>query len=95
MTSAEAIRCGDLLAPDCLHRAAAASAAPVADPEQPSPSTTSDRDPPGAGTQPCRRRCGHGRHAEVGQTPASTPNTGPAPDMTPGGMTPWRHDGRP
>ncbi|MEU6537335.1 hypothetical protein [Streptomyces sp. NPDC047000] len=31
VTSADAIRCGCLLAPDCLHRAAAASAAPVAD----------------------------------------------------------------
>ncbi|MCX4759908.1 hypothetical protein OG562_02650 [Streptomyces sp. NBC_01275] len=30
VTSADAIRCGCLLAPDCLHRAAAASAAPVA-----------------------------------------------------------------
>ncbi|MGX1268227.1 hypothetical protein [Streptomyces phaeoluteigriseus] len=29
--SSDAIRCGCLLAPDCLHRAAAASAAPVAD----------------------------------------------------------------
>ncbi|MDX3119367.1 hypothetical protein [Streptomyces scabiei] len=29
VTSADAIRCGCLLAPDCLHRAAAASAAPV------------------------------------------------------------------
>ncbi|MFD4262052.1 hypothetical protein ACFWR9_31610 [Streptomyces sp. NPDC058534] len=35
VTSAEAIRCGCLLAPDCLHRAAAASAAPVADPTAP------------------------------------------------------------
>ncbi|WP_411100550.1 hypothetical protein [Streptomyces sp. x-45] len=32
VTRAEAIRCGCLLAPDCLHRAAAASAAPVAEP---------------------------------------------------------------
>ncbi|MFD3454969.1 hypothetical protein ACFWVC_22675 [Streptomyces sp. NPDC058691] len=32
VTSAEAIRCGCLLAPDCLHRACAASAAPVAEP---------------------------------------------------------------
>ncbi|MCX4911569.1 hypothetical protein [Streptomyces sp. NBC_00878] len=32
VTSADAIRCGCLLAPDCLHRAAAASAAPIADP---------------------------------------------------------------
>ncbi|MGW0943158.1 hypothetical protein ACWD4O_11465 [Streptomyces sp. NPDC002623] len=31
VTDANAIRCGCLLAPDCLHRAAAASAAPVAD----------------------------------------------------------------
>ncbi|MFC9278488.1 hypothetical protein [Streptomyces collinus] len=31
VTSADAVRCGCLLAPDCLHRAAAASAAPVAD----------------------------------------------------------------
>ncbi|MFG2129461.1 hypothetical protein ACGFNV_16905 [Streptomyces sp. NPDC048751] len=31
VTSADAIRCGCLLAPDCLHRAAAASAAPIAD----------------------------------------------------------------
>ncbi|KUO07874.1 hypothetical protein [Streptomyces sp. DSM 15324] len=31
VTSADAVRCGCLLAPDCLHRAAAVSAAPVAD----------------------------------------------------------------
>ncbi|KOT39127.1 hypothetical protein ADK41_14690 [Streptomyces caelestis] len=31
VTDADAIRCGCLLAPDCLHRAAAASAAPVAE----------------------------------------------------------------
>ncbi|MFE6363173.1 hypothetical protein ACFVP3_24645 [Streptomyces sp. NPDC057806] len=31
VSSADAIRCGCLLAPDCLHRAAIASAAPVAD----------------------------------------------------------------
>ncbi|MEV2232577.1 hypothetical protein AB0H69_28965 [Streptomyces phaeochromogenes] len=31
VTSTDAIRCGCLLAPDCLHRAAAASAAPIAD----------------------------------------------------------------
>ncbi|WP_228973062.1 hypothetical protein [Streptomyces sp. DH12] len=31
VTTAEAVRCGCLLAPACLHRAAAASAAPVAD----------------------------------------------------------------
>ncbi|MFS8204134.1 hypothetical protein ACLVWQ_36365 [Streptomyces sp. CWNU-52B] len=31
VSSVDAIRCGCLLAPDCLHRAAAASAAPIAD----------------------------------------------------------------
>ncbi|MGW1165803.1 hypothetical protein [Streptomyces sp. NPDC002550] len=31
VTSADGIRCGCLLAPDCLHRAAAASSAPIAD----------------------------------------------------------------
>ncbi|MET7272708.1 hypothetical protein ABZS59_16245 [Streptomyces flaveolus] len=35
VSSADAIRCGCLLAPDCLHRAAAASAAPIADPARP------------------------------------------------------------
>ncbi|MFF4575470.1 hypothetical protein [Streptomyces sp. NPDC001410] len=60
VTSAEAIRCGCLLAPDCLHRAAAASAAPIADPEAepvaappaaPEPATTPNGEPaaePGA-----------------------------------------------
>ncbi|MEU2280966.1 hypothetical protein ABZ614_03150 [Streptomyces sp. NPDC013178] len=38
VTGADAIRCGCLLAPDCLHRAAAASAAPVAE-DTPVPDT--------------------------------------------------------
>ncbi|MFD6287341.1 hypothetical protein [Streptomyces sp. NPDC060205] len=41
VTSADAIRCGCLLAPDCLHRAAAASAAPIAEPH---PDTGNDPD---------------------------------------------------
>ncbi|MCM2417573.1 hypothetical protein [Streptomyces sp. RKAG293] len=41
VTTPDAIRCGCLLAPDCLHRAAVASAAPVADDEPaPSPNDT-------------------------------------------------------
>lgn len=41
VTTPDAIRCGCLLAPDCLHRAAVASAAPVADDETaPSPKDT-------------------------------------------------------
>ncbi|MCX4234973.1 hypothetical protein [Streptomyces ortus] len=48
VTSADAIRCGCLLAPDCLHRAAAASAAPIADPqEEPEPAAETQ---PGNGT---------------------------------------------
>ncbi|SER66224.1 hypothetical protein SAMN04487983_10209 [Streptomyces sp. yr375] len=54
VTSADAIRCGCLLAPDCLHRPAAASAAPVADdeptdntptPPAPSPEAEAEQNP--------------------------------------------------
>lgn len=38
VTRADDVRCGCLLAPDCLHRAAAASAAPVAEALEPGPS---------------------------------------------------------
>ncbi|MER7774859.1 hypothetical protein ABTZ21_07595 [Streptomyces sp. NPDC096191] len=54
VTHAEGIRCGCLLAPDCLHRAAVASAAPVADPTAPpatAPSAT-DLQEPGPPTRP-------------------------------------------
>ncbi|MFD0312797.1 hypothetical protein [Streptomyces flavalbus] len=40
VTSADAIQCGCLLAPDCLHRAAAASAAPVAEDAPPPPAAS-------------------------------------------------------
>lgn len=40
VTSADAIRCGCLLAPDCLHRAAVASAAPVAEAAESTADTT-------------------------------------------------------
>uniref|UniRef100_UPI0010317DE8 hypothetical protein n=1 Tax=Streptomyces otsuchiensis TaxID=2681388 RepID=UPI0010317DE8 len=47
VTTADAVRCGCLLAPACVHRAAAVSAAPVADP----PSTGTGTGPgPGPGT---------------------------------------------
>ncbi|WP_405770454.1 hypothetical protein OHU34_36935 [Streptomyces sp. NBC_00080] len=50
VTSADAIRCGCLLAPDCLHRAAAASAAPVAEdaPDSAPAQPTDDETPPTA-----------------------------------------------
>ncbi|MEU6279351.1 hypothetical protein [Streptomyces sp. NPDC047028] len=43
VTSADAVRCGCLLAPDCLHRAAAASAAPIAE-EEPAAGATAGSD---------------------------------------------------
>ncbi|MFE6823542.1 hypothetical protein [Streptomyces sp. NPDC057690] len=50
VTSADAIRCGCLLAPDCLHRAAAASAAPVAEdtPDSAPARPTADEESPTA-----------------------------------------------
>ncbi|SBT89628.1 SWIM zinc finger, partial [Streptomyces sp. DI166] len=45
VTSADAIRCGCLLAPDCLHRAAAASAAPVASVAESDPESAEDAAP--------------------------------------------------
>lgn len=50
VTDAEAIHCGCLLAPDCLHRAAAASAAPVAE-DTPAPAETTET-PKDAETEP-------------------------------------------
>ncbi|MEZ3178150.1 hypothetical protein KYY02_05310 [Streptomyces pimonensis] len=49
VTCADAIHCGCLLAPDCLHRAAAASAAPVAE-EAPAPAEVTEAG--GTGTAP-------------------------------------------
>ncbi|MFD3310606.1 hypothetical protein [Streptomyces sp. NPDC058694] len=80
VTSADAIRCGCLLAPDCLHRAAAASAAPIAEPElesEPQPQSV-----PGAVP------------ASVGQdatgsprTPAASANKAISPDAQPASPT--------
>ncbi|WP_329184365.1 hypothetical protein [Actinacidiphila glaucinigra] len=50
VTRAEDVRCGCLLAPDCLHRAAAASAAPVA--EAPGPAAASALPEPGGEQAP-------------------------------------------
>ncbi|MFF0223163.1 hypothetical protein [Streptomyces sp. NPDC004629] len=68
VTSADAVRCGCLLAPDCLHRAAAASAAPVAAPEPAGEEGTAGA--PGASGQP-----GTGTPGAPGATaaPESTP----------------------
>ncbi|MER6560863.1 hypothetical protein ABT300_24660 [Streptomyces sp. NPDC001027] len=74
VSTADAIRCGCLLAPDCLHRAAAASAAPVAQDV-----------PAAAATAPVGRRPeqaredgpGRGRSPEPGSSAGAT-----APDAT-------------
>lgn len=54
VTRADAIRCGCLLAPGCLHRAAAASSAPVADVTvaDPPPSTPASTPPPASPAAP-------------------------------------------
>ncbi|MFJ9866791.1 hypothetical protein [Streptomyces sp. NPDC101165] len=85
VTSAEAVRCGCLLAPDCLHRAAAASAAPIAEPEaepvaappaEPEPATT----PNGASAaEP---------GAAVGSGAAQTGSEGPVDGTEPERATP-------
>lgn len=76
VTSAGAIRCGCLLAPDCLHRAAAASAAPVADATEP-PAT----EPP-ATEQPATTTAQAPLTAPP-QTPMGTPETGTPDSATP------------
>lgn len=69
VTGVDAIRCGCLLAPGCLHRAAAASAAPVAD-QTPAPGPEGTGEPAGAaepaGTPEKRREAG----AQGGAKPA-------------------------
>ncbi|WP_328869547.1 hypothetical protein OHT76_05185 [Streptomyces sp. NBC_00287] len=66
VTSTDAIRCGCLLAPDCLHRAAVASAAPVADTAPPTPAPipepTAAPDPEPTAT-PDQRSAAHTLHA--------------------------------
>ncbi|MEU4981308.1 hypothetical protein [Streptomyces sp. NPDC021969] len=65
VSSAGAIRCGCLLAPDCLHRAAAASAAPVADAAEPADGAPSPTEPP--------------QETPPAPAGASTPASAPAP----------------
>ncbi|MEU5540511.1 hypothetical protein [Streptomyces sp. NPDC020362] len=51
VTRADDVRCGCLLAPDCLHRAAAASAAPIAEPAS-EPAAAARSEDPDAGAAP-------------------------------------------
>ncbi|MFF5022930.1 hypothetical protein ACFY2J_01545 [Streptomyces collinus] len=98
VSSADAVRCGCLLAPDCLHRAAAASAAPIADLDRetdPAPETDrhSDADTaPGADRDcethaagsPRRRRTGPGAGVrEPGADPAAARDADSASNPNP------------
>ncbi|MER5193828.1 hypothetical protein ACWD3J_10880 [Streptomyces sp. NPDC002755] len=65
VTSANAIRCGCLLAPDCLHRAAAASAAPVA---EDTPDSTSGSTPDSTSAQSEGEGASQPSAAETAQT---------------------------
>ncbi|MFD5665751.1 hypothetical protein ACFWIK_12625 [Streptomyces anthocyanicus] len=83
VSSAGAIRCGCLLAPDCLHRAAAASAAPVAEPTEPAVGTPSPTEPavgtPSPGEPPQETAPAPAGPA----TPAAVPAPGPTPPPAP------------
>ncbi|MFJ5842827.1 hypothetical protein ACIQGO_39965 [Streptomyces shenzhenensis] len=76
VTSADAIRCGCLLAPDCLHRAAAASAAPVAAPETTGEEGTAGE--PGAFGASAAPESAPAGDAAVGSGPARSPGDGAA-----------------
>ncbi|MDQ0829329.1 hypothetical protein QF032_001173 [Streptomyces achromogenes] len=78
VTSADAIRCGCLLAPGCLHRAAAASAAPVAQ-DAPTAATPA---PAGQESEPAREGGpGRGRSPRPGSSAGTTaPDASFAPD---------------
>ncbi|MEU8807125.1 hypothetical protein ACN6K5_001104 [Streptomyces violaceoruber] len=83
VSSAGAIRCGCLLAPDCLHRAAAASAAPVAEPTEPAVGTPSPTDS-AVGTPSPGEPSQETAPAPAGPaTPAAVPAPGPTPPPAP------------
>lgn len=79
VATADAVTCGCLLAPACVHRAAAACAAPVADPA-PEPAAPEPGPPPGAPaatTDP-------GAPAPADAAPGPGPGPGPATEPEPG-----------
>ncbi|MFI8485653.1 hypothetical protein [Streptomyces rubrogriseus] len=91
VSSAGAIRCGCLLAPDCLHRAAAASAAPVAEPTEPAVGEPSPTEPAAGTPSPTEPPQEFAPGPAGASTPASTPASPPAspPTAAPApGLTP-------
>ncbi|MFF3706530.1 hypothetical protein [Streptomyces phaeochromogenes] len=86
VTSTDAIRCGCLLAPDCLHRAAAASAAPIAEPEpEPEPDSDSDSD---SEPQSQSQSLPDAKPASVDEDTPGTPDTQSASPTEPETPTP-------
>ncbi|MER6471257.1 hypothetical protein [Streptomyces collinus] len=88
VSSTDAVRCGCLLAPDCLHRAAAASAAPVADLDSdtgPAPEKDRDSDTDTAADADSDSDTAPGTDPAAGATAArgmdSAPNPGSATDV--------------
>ncbi|MDT0345604.1 hypothetical protein [Streptomyces litchfieldiae] len=71
VTTTDAIRCGCLLAPDCLHRAAVAAAAPVADDDAPPPPPAATPEP-GGGPAPSERAADDAEPVTPGQRAAAT-----------------------
>ncbi|MEU8574511.1 hypothetical protein [Streptomyces asoensis] len=89
VTSADAIRCGCLLAPDCLHRAAAASAAPIAEdtagtdsgtPDDTAAAPSGNAPADGSGTTPD----GTAPDGPTGPTSADPPTVGAAGEIPDG-----------
>ncbi|MFF3851052.1 hypothetical protein [Streptomyces sp. NPDC002328] len=83
VTGADAVRCGCLLAPDCLHRAAAASAAPVAE-DGPAAAPDDEADAPQYAADPTREK--GGTPQDDGGTPRDGGGT-PGPET----VTPAQH----
>ncbi|MFD4711380.1 hypothetical protein ACFWN5_17075 [Streptomyces sp. NPDC058430] len=85
VTAEDAIRCGCLLAPACVHRAAAAALAPIADdtsapapsdaPDQPSPPAPDEADATAPPTEPTEAR--------TSPPPASEPTSSALPTSAP------------
>ncbi|MER7188153.1 hypothetical protein ABT404_53355, partial [Streptomyces hyaluromycini] len=79
VADAAAVRCGCLLAPDCLHRAAAASAAPVADMAGTAESTESTGSTGGAGTAESARSAEDSETAGPARPTTTAEGAEPAP----------------
>ncbi|MFD5323558.1 hypothetical protein [Streptomyces sp. NPDC127092] len=92
VTRPDAIRCGCLLAPDCLHRAAVASAAPIAETGECAPATDAGSAPDGASaTAPgsphapaVQTRPAKAAQANAGDLPAPAATAEPASGSDPG-----------